>query len=145
MNSILDPADEIHLLRAIDLAKLARKSGEQPFGSLLVGPDGETIGESYNTVLSDSDVTAHPELKLARLAGTLPERVARASTLFTSCEPCGMCTEALARGRVGRVVFALSAAQLRSLQEQPPQRPAPVSMGPALQSQAEDAIGDHYR
>ncbi|HYI17138.1 MAG TPA: nucleoside deaminase, partial [Solirubrobacteraceae bacterium] len=62
-------ADERHLRRAIELAAAARAAGDMPFGSLLVGPAGEVLAEDRNTVLTERDVTAHPELKLARWAG----------------------------------------------------------------------------
>jgi tRNA(Arg) A34 adenosine deaminase TadA len=59
-------ADERHLRRAIELATQARATGDMPFGSLLVGPTGEVLGEARNTVITERDITAHPELKLAR-------------------------------------------------------------------------------
>jgi tRNA(Arg) A34 adenosine deaminase TadA len=40
--------DEIHLRRAIALAQTARDEGEQPYGSLLVGPSGAVLSEAYN-------------------------------------------------------------------------------------------------
>ena len=64
----MNESDEQHLRRAIELAAAAREAGDMPFGSLLVGPAGDVLAEDRNTVLSDRDVTAHPELKLARWA-----------------------------------------------------------------------------
>ena len=62
--------------------------------------------------LADRDITAHPELKLARWAGQeLDGATARATTMYTSCEPCPMCRAAIDRSGLGRVVFALSAGQ----------------------------------
>jgi tRNA(Arg) A34 adenosine deaminase TadA len=108
--------DDEHLRRAIELATEARASGNPPFGSLLVGPDGTVLAEERNSSLADDDVTAHPELKLARWAArTLDTGTAAGTTMYTSCEPCGMCAGALARSGIGRVVFALSAGQLDGL------------------------------
>lgn len=108
--------DRGHLERAIELAAGARSAGEQPYGSLLVGPDGEVLAEDHNTVLSERDITAHPELKLARwAAATLEPDVARRTTMYTSCQPCAMCANAIARARLGRVVYALSGDQLAQL------------------------------
>jgi tRNA(Arg) A34 adenosine deaminase TadA len=56
------------LRRAIELAATARKSGNPPFGSLLAGPDGTVIAEDHNTSITDNDISAHPELKLAKWA-----------------------------------------------------------------------------
>ena len=33
-----------------------------PFGSLLVGPAGDVLTEARNTVVTDRDIAAHPEL-----------------------------------------------------------------------------------
>ena len=99
----MNETDEGHLRRAIALAQRARDGGEQPFGSLLVGPDGSVLREDHNTVLSDGDVTAHPELKLARWAAReLDGDTARETTMYTSCQPCA--THSLtARSRLSSV------------------------------------------
>ena len=54
------------LRQAIDLAGQARAAGNPPFGSLLAAPDGTVLAEDRNTSVTDRDITAHPELKLAR-------------------------------------------------------------------------------
>ena len=140
--------DERHLRRAIALAAAAREAGEQPFGSLLVGPGGETLAEEHNTAIADADISAHPELKLARWAAReLDPRTAAATTMYTSCQPCGMCAGAIARSGLGRVVFALSAEQLAGLK--PPGSPAPGDApveyeGPALFEQASAPVAGFY-
>ena len=109
-------ADERNLRRAIELAAEARAAGDMPFGSLLAGPDGDVLAEDRNTVLTEQDVTAHPELKLARWAARqLEPATARQTTTYTSCQPCPMCTGAIACSGLGRVVFALSGEQLQEL------------------------------
>lgn len=40
--------------------------GDAPYGSVLAGPDGTILIEAHNTVRRDNDISAHPELKLAR-------------------------------------------------------------------------------
>lgn len=114
--SSLDPRDEQHLRRAIELSRQARAAGNQPFGSLLVGPNGKVIAEDVNTEITDDDITAHPELKLARwAAANLSAADAAASTMYTSCEACPMCSGAIVTSGIGRVVYALSAPQLYEL------------------------------
>jgi tRNA(Arg) A34 adenosine deaminase TadA len=109
-------ADEGPLRRAIELAAEARAAGDMPYGSLLVGPAGEVLVEDRNTVLTDRDVTAHPELKLARWAARqLEPEMVRQTTMYTSCQPCPMCAGAIARSGLGRVVFALAGEQLQGL------------------------------
>ena len=112
----MDETDERHLRRAIALASEARAGGEMPYGSLLVGPSGDVLAEDHNTVLSERDISAHPELKLARWAAReLDADVAAQTTMYTSCQPCPMCTGAIARSGLGRVVFALAGEQLKGL------------------------------
>jgi tRNA(Arg) A34 adenosine deaminase TadA len=107
--------DPTLLRRAIEIASYAVASGDAPYGSLLAR-HGEVLAEAQNTVDREHDITAHPELKLARsVKANLSGEVAAATTLFTSCEPCGMCTGAIARSGLRRVVYALSNDQLNEL------------------------------
>jgi tRNA(Arg) A34 adenosine deaminase TadA len=141
-------ADVRHLRRAIELAAAARAGGDMPFGSLLVGPAGDVLAEERNTVLTERDIAAHPELKLARWAARhLDGEVARETTMYTSCQPCSMCAGAIARSGLGRVVFALSSDQLDGL------RPAGVAgpdaaqvvyEGPALLDEARVPVDGYY-
>jgi tRNA(Arg) A34 adenosine deaminase TadA len=141
-------ADERHLRRAIELAAAARAAGDMPYGSLLAGPGGEVLAEDRNTVLTEDDITAHPELKLARWAAReLDGDVARGTTMYTSCQPCPMCTGAIARSGLGRVVFALSGEQLQELK--PPGALGPDAAevayeGPALFAEARVPIDGYY-
>jgi tRNA(Arg) A34 adenosine deaminase TadA len=141
-------ADERNLRRAIALAAEARAAGDMPFGSLLVGPAGDVLAEDRNTVVTERDISAHPELKLARWAARqLDADAARQTTMYTSCQPCPMCTGAIARSGLGRVVFALSAEQLQQLR--PPTVAGPDAAevaydGPALFGEARVPIDGYY-
>jgi tRNA(Arg) A34 adenosine deaminase TadA len=136
--------EETLLRRAIELATLARAAGDAPFGSLLADADGRILAEEHNTVLSDDDISAHPELKLARWAARhLPADVAAGVTMYTSCQPCGMCTGAIERSGIGRVVYALSGAQLGALKPGGGFAPVPQE-GPALYAEARAAVEGYY-
>jgi tRNA(Arg) A34 adenosine deaminase TadA len=112
----VDGTDVRHLRRAIELARLAREHGNQPFGSLLVGRSGQVLAEHENVVVTASDDTGHPELTLVRWAGAHVAAEERAgATVYTSCEHCPMCAAATYWAGIGRIVFALSAAQFRDL------------------------------
>ncbi|MEV4622475.1 nucleoside deaminase [Asanoa sp. NPDC049573] len=136
----MDQRDEQYLRRAIELAAAAPAAGGRPFGSLLVGPDGAILAEDHNTVPEDRDITAHPELKLARWAAReLSASAAAGTTMYTSCEPCEMCAYAIERSGLGRVVFALSAEQFEALARTP--TPNKVRRdGPALFDEARAPI-----
>jgi tRNA(Arg) A34 adenosine deaminase TadA len=108
--------DEKLLRRAIELAGVAVEHGNEPYGSLLAAPDGVVLAEDWNTTITDNDITAHPELKLARWAAReLAPNVVATTIMYTSCQPCGMCYGAIQRSGLAGVVFALSGAQSSEL------------------------------
>jgi tRNA(Arg) A34 adenosine deaminase TadA len=109
-------ADERGLLRAIELARLARAHGNQPFGALLVDVAGPDVLEAENTVLTARDWLGHAELNVVRAAGpVLGLGHLGAFTLYASTEPCAMCAAAAYLAGVGRVVYALGADAFREL------------------------------
>jgi tRNA(Arg) A34 adenosine deaminase TadA len=141
----MNETDERHLRRAIALAGEARAAGDMPFGSLLVGPAGEVLAEDRNTVLTEHDITAHPELKLARWAAReLDAEAAGQTTMYTSCQPCPMCAGAIARSGLGRVVFALAGGQLQTLGATSPDTAEVTYDGPALFDEARVPIDGYY-
>jgi tRNA(Arg) A34 adenosine deaminase TadA len=101
------------LRRAVELASAARASGDHPFGALLASSTDEVLLEARNTVVTDRDITAHAELNLVRLAWRTytPDELSDCS-LYTSTEPCAMCAGAIYWSGIGRVVYALSEAEL---------------------------------
>ncbi|SNR37277.1 nucleoside deaminase [Halorubrum vacuolatum] len=104
--------DRAHIDRAIELARESVDAGNTPFGALLV-VDGEVVREAKNTTRTDGDVTAHPELKLARWAARELDRDERAAcTMYASTEPCPMCATAIAYAGLGRVVFGVAGETL---------------------------------
>lgn len=112
----MSPGDLGHLKRCIELAKVARARGDEPFGSVLVGADGKVLAERENAVNTSKDVTAHPELALAAWASrNLDPEERAAATVYTSCEHCAMCAGAHYWAGIGRLVFALSGADLAEL------------------------------
>ncbi|MGN9844384.1 nucleoside deaminase [Nonomuraea sp. H19] len=136
--------EERLLRRAIELAAAARAAGNPPFGSLLADPDGRVLAEERNTTLTDADISAHPELKLARWAAReLDPATAAATTMYTSCQPCTMCTGAIQRSGLGRVVFALSEEQLNGLKPGGGWPQVPYE-GPALYDEARVPVEGYY-
>jgi tRNA(Arg) A34 adenosine deaminase TadA len=142
----VNAADETHLRRAIALASAARAAGQHPYGSLLVSARGEVLAENYNTELADGDITAHPELKLARWAARhLSAADAGTTTMYASCEPCPLCRAAIAYSGLGRVVFALGSAQWGALTPAGAGASHAVDYeGPALFEEARAPIDGYY-
>jgi tRNA(Arg) A34 adenosine deaminase TadA len=142
---VITPADQTLLRQAIAIAARAITQGDAPYGSLLAGADGAIFIEAHNTVRRDNDIAAHPELKLARWAAREldPDTAAR-TTLYTSCQPCQMCTGAIVRSGLGRVVYALSTEQLVRLNPAS-DWPAVAQEGPALFEEARTPIEEYYQ
>lgn len=137
--------DEAHLRRAIELARLAHSTGDAPFGSLLVDEHGAIVMEAHNTELTEGEISAHPEFKIACWAARqMSADAAAKATLFTSCQPCEMCCGAIDRSGIGRVVYALSAAQLGEIRGYAG-RPRVPQFGPYLSAAAAAPVRDYYQ
>lgn len=109
---MLDDIELKHLRRCVELATEALEAGDGPFGSVLVGGDGEVLAEDRNRT-AGGDSTRHPEFELARWAAANMTPDARAkATVFTSGEHCPMCAAAHGWVGLGRIVYAVSARQL---------------------------------
>jgi tRNA(Arg) A34 adenosine deaminase TadA len=109
---MLNDTDLVHLRRSAELAREAFDAGDDPFGSVLVGPDGVVLREERNRA-GAGDETRHPEFELARWAAReVPATTRPGCTVYTSGEHCPMCAAAHAWVGLGRIVYAVSAAQL---------------------------------
>jgi tRNA(adenine34) deaminase len=103
------PADDERWMRhALALADRAeREDDEIPVGAVLIGADGQMLGEGWNRNLAEHDPTAHAEIVALRHAGSkLGNHRLIGSTLYVTLEPCAMCAMALVHARVARLVFA---------------------------------------
>jgi tRNA(Arg) A34 adenosine deaminase TadA len=90
--------------------------------------DGEGVVrfEDRNRV-RDGDQTRHPELEIARWApGHLTPEERAAATVYTSGEHCPMCAAAHAWVGLGRIVYAVSSAQLAAWRGEWGAAPSPV-------------------
>ena len=109
----MNDMDIEHLHSAIAVAWQARHHGNHPFGAVLVNEHNRVVLEAENSVITGRDCTGHAETNLVRLAyqGFSPEQLAH-FTLYSSTEPCGMCSGAIHWSQIGRVVYALSETNL---------------------------------
>ena len=91
---------------ALELADTAAKQGEVPVGALLVSPNGEIMAEAHNRTRKLSDPTAHAEMLVLREAGIrIGDWRLEGHTLYSTLEPCSMCTGAAVLSRISRLVF----------------------------------------
>ncbi|MDT0185214.1 nucleoside deaminase [Microbacterium sp. ARD31] len=123
----LTTADLSHLRRCVELAREALEAGDEPFGSVLVDPDGTVLHEDRNRT-ADGDQTRHPELELARWAAVHVDADVRPRcTVYTSGEHCPMCAAGHAWVGLGRIVYAVSTAQLTAWRSGWGLAPGPVA------------------
>jgi tRNA(Arg) A34 adenosine deaminase TadA len=112
----MKPNDQMFIRAAIDIAFNSREHGNHPFGALLVDKNGRILLEAENTVVTEKDCTGHAETNLMRKASQKYDKEFLADcTLYTSTEPCPMCSGAIFWGNVRRVVYALSEKRLYEL------------------------------
>jgi tRNA(Arg) A34 adenosine deaminase TadA len=112
MSELTDRTQEQRDARFMELAlrqaATAVSRGQTPFGAVLVDRDGRLVGEGHNTVRADLDPTAHAEIVAIRQAWRQlgKWRMLAGSTLYSSCEPCLLCSFVITQIGISRVVFA---------------------------------------
>jgi len=98
---------------AIHLALKSAKAGNDPFGAVLVYK-GEIVGTSDDKSVKKSDPTAHAELNLIRSYCKKNKVFSlKGYSLYTSSEPCIMCSGAIYWSGISRVVFSVSQDTLK--------------------------------
>jgi tRNA(adenine34) deaminase len=101
-----DMDDTRWMRRALELARQGEaRAGTNPIGCVLVC-DGAVLAEACNEVDLRHDPTAHAEIVAIRRAGErLGNPELRGVVLYTTLQPCGMCTMASIWAKIGRIVF----------------------------------------
>lgn len=96
------------MARALALAEAAVSRDQTPFGAVVVDRDGQLIGEGHNTVRAARDPAAHGEIVAIRDAWHRLDTWQRLAggSLYSSCEPCLLCSFVITQIGLGRVVFA---------------------------------------
>jgi tRNA(Arg) A34 adenosine deaminase TadA len=103
----MSSADETWMRHALELAARAeREEDEIPVAAVVVGPDGQLVGEGWNRNIGECDPSAHAEIVAMRAAGrALGNHRLLGCTLYVTLEPCAMCAMAAVHARLARVVF----------------------------------------
>ena len=107
--------DETFMKKAIELSKLAVEHGNEPFGAVLV-KDDQIVFTNENQIYTRHDPTFHGE------AGLIREFCAQTGitdlheyTLYSSCEPCFMCSGAMVWVKLRRLVYGASNTDLEHI------------------------------
>ncbi|MBV9655315.1 MAG: nucleoside deaminase [Acetobacteraceae bacterium] len=110
------PEDASFMRRAIALAQLGEQTpGGNPIGCVIV-LDGAIVGEGHNEVDAAPDPTAHAEIvAIRRACGALGAKELRGATLYSTLQPCGMCSMAAIWAKIGRVVYGAERHQVHEM------------------------------
>ena len=107
--------DEVFMKKAIELSRLAVEHGNEPFGAVLV-KNNEMVFTNENQIYTRHDPTFHGE------AGLIREFCVQTGitdlqeyTMYSSCEPCFMCSGAMVWVKLGRLVYAASNMELEKI------------------------------
>lgn len=91
------------LAAALDEARLGRREGGIPIGSVLV-LDNRIIGRGHNRRVQQGSVVLHAEMDCLERAGRLSASVYRRCVLYSTLSPCDMCSGATLLYGIPRVV-----------------------------------------
>ena len=99
--------DDLYFMnKAIELSVSAVEHGNEPFGAVLV-KDNEIVYTNENQIYTMHDPTFHGEAGLIRrFCEETGITDLHEYTMYSSCEPCFMCSGAMVWTKLGRLVYA---------------------------------------
>lgn len=107
--------DEFYMEKAIALSEAAVAHGNEPFGAVLVKND-EIVFTNENQIYTRHDPTFHAEFGLIReFCASAGVTDLHEYTLYSSCEPCFMCSGAMVWVKLGRLVYGASNTDLENI------------------------------
>jgi len=110
------PTDDDFMRHAIALARQgAAAPGAGPIGCVIV-LNGNIIAQAHNEVGRQHDPTAHAEIVAMRAAGEkLGNAQFRGATLYSTLQPCGMCSMASIWAGISRIVYGAGRADVHRM------------------------------
>ncbi|MBI5867768.1 MAG: nucleoside deaminase [candidate division Zixibacteria bacterium] len=97
---------EYFMRQALNEAAVAFDEGEVPIGSVIVKDDRIVVGRGHNQTERLGDPTAHAEiLAIGAAAEHFESWRLIGGTLYTTVEPCVMCSGAAVLARLDRIVY----------------------------------------
>jgi cytosine/creatinine deaminase len=96
--------DEAHMRTAFELAAKGYGEGGCPIGGVLVdNATGKILGKGHNALVQEGNPILHGEMAAMRDAGRMPHR--HDTTMYTTLQPCFMCTGTIVQFGIPRVVI----------------------------------------
>ena len=106
--------DQDFMRLAIDCARRGIREGQTPFGACIVR-DGAPAATEHNGVWTETDSTAHAEIRAIRQACRALRTIDLSGcAIYSTCEPCPMCFAACHWARLDRIVFGASIADAQA-------------------------------
>lgn len=116
--------------RCIELARIAKERGDAPVGSVVV-VDRVIVGEGIEELPSSSNLTGHAEILACQDAvNRIGHRGLSGATLYTTAEPCFMCSFVIRQCEVALVVYGSESPEVGGVTSQLPVLTAPDVFGP---------------
>jgi tRNA(Arg) A34 adenosine deaminase TadA len=109
--------DHVYFMKkCVEVSRKARESGNSPFGAILVDDNGKILLEQQNIEITESNCTGHAETTLMVAASkAFAKSFLWKCTLYTTAEPCAMCSGSIYWGNVGKVVYGISEKRLHEV------------------------------
>jgi tRNA(adenine34) deaminase len=106
-----DRGHEYYMKFCIDLAQTAKDRGDLPVGSVVV-QDGVIIAEGIEGGKTKKDITYHAEIEAIREANIITANSDLSDCiLYTTHEPCIMCSYVIRHAKINTVAFGLSVVE----------------------------------
>ena len=101
----MNDSHEFYMKKALIEAQKGSSEDEVPVGAIVVH-DNIVIAKSYNLCIKLCDPTAHAEMQVITAAcNYLQSRYLNECTLYTTLEPCSMCSGAMYWAQLGHLVY----------------------------------------
>ena len=98
--------------RCVELSATAVSQRELPF-SCVICRDGVIVAEATNRVVQDGDVTRHAEiLAISEAQRVLGRKDLSDCTIYSSVEPCPMCSFPIRETGIARVIYSISSPMM---------------------------------
>jgi len=108
---VFEASDHFFIKRCEELAAIAAQRQESPVGSVVV-LDGQILGEGIEAGKARQDITCHAEVEAIREAVKRFGKDLSAATLYTTHEPCILCSYVIRHHRIRRVFIRQAVAHI---------------------------------
>lgn len=103
---MINDQDKEWMRQTIGLARSKGTAPEHTPIAAIIVMDGRVLSRAINMTQEQCDATAHAEMMAFRNAGPVHgDMDLRGATLYSTLQPCGMCTMASIWAKIGRIVY----------------------------------------